>query len=342
MKRLLTTAFALLIGTGASLWAQNEILDAATQAAEQISRSEDIKAKAAKPDYWTRSIQTTLGLTNTQLTNWAAGGYNTVTIDSSIDGKAVYSKDLASWNNRLQLDYGFLYSEDKKGLLQQNKDRIYLESKVAYKTGKNSPVDYTASFDFRSQFANGYKYNTPGEGQSWKEAATLKSGAFAPAYANIALGIDYKPKNWLTVNIAPLTGGLTLCSIESLRKTYGMHLKDEDLDASVGSNYHSALLQLGAQVKVDFKAQFNDMLKYETQLVLFSDYLDKPQNQRVNWDNQINWKLAKYFSVAFKTWLIYDPRVMIADDRHPDGRPMVQFKEYFTFNFTYTFKPKSR
>lgn len=339
MGKTLCAALALLTGASVSALAQNEILDAATMAAEQIARSRDLEQKSEKPDWWTKSLMTSIGITNTQLTNWAAGGYNTVTIDSSIDGKAAYAKDLASWNNRIQLDYGFLYSEDKKGLLQQNKDRIYIESKLAYKTGKKSPVDYTASLDFRSQFSNGYKYNTPAEGQSWRDAATLKSGAFAPAYANIALGIDYKPKNWLTVNIAPLTGGLTVCSTKSLRKTYGMHLKRDGLDESVGGNYHSALLQLGAQFKMDFKAQLNEMLKYETQLVLFSDYLDKPLNQRVNWDNQINWKLAKYFSVTFKTWLIYDPKVKIADDTHPDGRALVQFKEFLTFNFTYTFKP---
>lgn len=339
MRRILAAATALLAGSCICMRAQNDILDAAAKAAQQISQSEDVKEEVQKPNWWTKSLVTAIGLTNTQLTNWAAGGYNTTTIDSSIDGKAAYSKGLASWNNRLQMDYGFLYSEDKKGLLQQNKDRIYLESKFAYKTGKNSPVDYTASLDFRSQFSNGYKYNTPAEGQSWKDAATLKSGAFAPAYLNIALGADYKPKDWFTVNIAPLTGGLTVCTIKSLRKTYGMHLKEDGLDESVGSNYRSALLQLGAQVKMDFKAQIND-IRYETQLVLFSDYLDKPLNQRVNWDNQISWQLAKYFSVSFKTWLIYDPKVLITDSDHPDGRPMVQFKEFLTFNFTYTFKPK--
>ena len=46
---------------------------------------------------------------------------------------ANYAKGKMLWNNRLQLDYGFLYSADKP-ILQKSKDRIYLESKWGYET----------------------------------------------------------------------------------------------------------------------------------------------------------------------------------------------------------------
>ena len=97
-------------------------------------------------------------------------------------------------------------------------------------------------------------------------------------------------------------------------------------------------------MKLDSKISINDVFDYQTQLVLFSDYLNKPQNMRVNWDNSINWKIAKYFSIAFKTFLIYDNDILIVKeddiDKYPAGRQRVQFKEYLTFNFTYTLKPK--
>lgn len=338
-RGVLIGAIALItvsIGAGA----QNEVLDAAAAAAAAVNSAAEVQKEVVRPSHWSKSLGLALGVTNTQLTNWVAGGYNTITLDTSIDGRADYKHELVSWVNRLQLDYGFLYSEDKKGLIQQNKDRIYLESKFGYKTGDKSHWSYTASVDFRSQFAHGYKYNSPSEGQSWHDAATLKSGTMAPGYLNVALGIDWRPKDWFTVNIAPLTGGATFCTIPSLRKTYGMHLKGEGLDEEVGTNYKSSLLQLGAQLKVDFKLAINNVFKYETQVVLFSDYLHNPLNLRINWDNRITWQIAKYFGIAFNTWLIYDPNVLIVDDKHPDGAPNIQFKEFLTFNLTYTFKSK--
>ena len=84
----------------------------------------------------------------------------------------------------------------------------------------------------------------------------------------------------------------------------------------------------------------NDNFAYSTQLVLFSDYLDKPQNVRVNWDNRIDWKIAKYFSLTLTTNLIYDDKVMVKTDqileKYPDGKKMIQFKESLAFGFSYT------
>ena len=95
---------------------------------------------------------------------------------------------------------------------------------------------------------------------------------------------------------------------------------------------------------MDAKVNINDNFSYSTQVVLFSNYLDKPQNLRVNWDNRIDWKLAKYFSFTITTNLIYDDKVMIISDKdkdqYPNGRQRVQFKESLAFGFTYTIASK--
>ncbi len=81
-------------------------------------------------------------------------------------------------------------------------------------------------------------------------------------------------------------------------------------------------------------------------MVLFSDYLDKPQNLRVNWDNRFDWKIAKYFSLTVTTNLIYDDKVMVKTEKimknHPDGKRMVQFKESLAFGFSYTIASRKR
>ncbi len=338
---------------------------AAAEAAAAIVAAPDVETPpepAAK--FWKTSLQTKLDLGQTSLTNWAAGGYNTVSLKTFIDANANYSKGSMFWNNRLQLDYGFLYSADKP-ILQKTDDRIYLESKWGYQATKN--LHYSAEYNFRSQFSNTYDYPTPsaradgsalGENEEynaadWRAARVLKSGLLSPAYTNLALGLDYKPLKWLTVNFAPITGGFVIVNDPLLRKSYSQPLKKEyegtaegdlplDENGNIDGNvYKAAKFEFGAQLKVDFKVNVNDNFAFSSQVVLFSDYLDKPQNLRVNWDNRIDWKIARFFSFTIMTNLIYDDNVIIqTPDDIKEGRPghqRVQFKESLSFGFVYTF-----
>ncbi len=328
MKRMLLILGAIALCVPA--FSQDDAQKAAAEAAAALVDAPQEEAPVAKPVYWTKSAVFDFGLNQTSLTNWAAGGFKNVTVSSAIDAKADYARDLASWANRLQLQYGFIWSEDKSNVLQKNNDRIYLESKFAYKTSKDSKWNYTASYDFRSQFTDTWGTYTQGDDELWV-ASDLKSGFFSPAYNNLAIGMEWKPADWFDVNISPLTGSLIICTNETLRKSYGMQLVEEG-----GDTYRNMLFQLGASVKANARFAINDNFNYETQLVLFTDYLDNPFRQnRVNWDNKITWQLAKYFKVGFSTWLIYDPIVEI------DGvTSKVQFKDFLSFNLTWTLGAK--
>jgi hypothetical protein len=253
--------------------------------------------------------------------------------------------------------------------VQKNTDRIYLESKYGHRI--TDKLNYSGQFTFRSQFTNSYNYNSPKDYEGdkpsrrdWMNARTLKSGFLSPAYFTVGLGIDWVPNpknNWLVVNFAPLTGGLTMVTDESLRKGYGLERKSKYKDETQypynitddsgnvvgyhGNYYKSAKWQLGAQLKVDLKLKINSNINYSSQLVLFSDYLDNPQNLRVNWDNRFNWVLAKYFTFSLTTFMIYDDNVLIKDesdiDKYPEGKKRIQFRELIGFGFSYTFpRPK--
>ena len=361
MKRLFTTVL-FAVGAICSLSAQ-DVQDLAAEAAMTMSEAPETTPEVEAPKYWATSLMTNLNIGQTQLTNWAAGGDNTVSFQGFMDGNANYTKDEMFWNNRLQLDYGFLYASSKP-ILQKSTDRIYLESKWGYKTEAMKNFYFSANYDFKSQFSTGYDYNTPEslvdengdhlEGgalkQAWKDARTLKSGFLAPAYTNLALGIDYKPTNWLSVNFAPITGGYVIVQDEALRKNYSMPLKkeyegmDEAELPTDGSQYQSSRFEFGAQLKVDAGVNINDDFKYTTQVVLFYNYLAGMKSPRVNWDNRIDWKLAKYFSLTLTTNLIYDDTIMITNpkdiEKFPEGRARVQFKESLAFGFTYTIASK--
>ena len=393
MKKLFLTIIAAMATIGTVAQAQ-DAQQAAADAAAAVSAAPEVAPKVEKPKYWSTSLKTQINVGQTGLFNWAAGGDNTVSLAAFIDGNANWKKDDMFWNNRLQLDYGFLYASSKP-LLQKSTDRIYLESKWGCKTPSMKNFYFSANYDFKSQFSTGYDYKTPSvpatypdgtpipEGtkldqlelkhqrELWKDARVLKSNFLAPAYTNLALGIDYVPAKWFSLNFAPLTGGFVIVKDAALRKSYSMDKTKsakalEERFASYdeatasdtekadyasyqnslenGTAYRSAKFEFGAQLKMDAKVNINDNFSYSTQVVLFANYLDIKHCPRINWDNRIDWKLAKYFSLTLTTNLIYDDQIMIKNDKdidkYPDGKARVQFKESIAFGFTYTIANK--
>ena len=329
MKKIF--AFISLISLSCTASFAQDAQTAAAEAARAIAAADSIATPVQKPQYWKFAAAFDLGFNQTSLTNWAAGGYNTLSLAAGIDVAANYAKDQTSWNNRLQLNYGFLWSADKKNLLQKSNDRIYLESKWAYKTSPTSKWNYTASLDFRSQFTDSYdNYEQNAETKEW--TGTLKSGFLSPAYTNLALGMEWKPADWFNINFAPVTGGVVITTNELLRANYGM----PKIEGS--ESYRPVLFQFGAQIKANANVSINDKFFFETQVVLFTDYLNKPfVYNRVNWDNKITWEAAKFFKIGLSTWLIYDPIVII-----DKVMSKVQFKEFLSLSFTYTLASKER
>ena len=345
---------ALLTATLAAS-AQNT-QEAAAAAAAALSAAEDVPEKVVKPQYWTNTVLTNINFGQTFLSQWAAGGYNTVSLAGNLDASANYAKEKLVGTNRLQLDYGFLWSADKP-ILQKSKDRIYLESKWGYETPIKN-LAYSASFDFKTQFNNNYNYKTPTDAQfaahpndesaAWREAArnNLKSGFFAPAYVNLGIGVLWTPAPWFSLNVAPLSGGAVFVTIPELRYTYGMDLVEGSTYATPKDAYaeqayeqfKSARVEFGTQVKADMAWVINDAFSYTTQVTLFYNYLTPKVEPRITWDNKVFWKLAKYFALTLSTNLIYDPRVVVRDldkDGKPDTKG-VQFKEFLEFGFTWT------
>ena len=92
---------------------------------------------------------------------------------------------------------------------------------------------------------------------------------------------------------------------------------------------------------MDARFNINDNFAYSTQVVIFANYLDMNHCPRINWDNRIDWKLAKYFSLTMTTNMIYDDTILIVTEKFPEGKKgIVQFKESIAFGFTYTIASK--
>jgi Outer membrane receptor for ferrienterochelin and colicins len=318
MKRLLC-AFAAVVISAVALYAQEV---PAAPAADEAAPAKD----TAK---WKKGLITQVGFSQLSLTNWSAGGSGSISLNTYFDAYGNMEKGKLFWDNEAQLGYGFIRSFDD-AYPKKSDDRIILDSKIGYKA--TQAWYYSAVFNFRSQMAKGYDYK-----KSWTEPI---SQFFAPAYFSLGIGIDYKPSKNFSLNIAPITGKTVFVSNPELRKSYGNYRINEDGTEDL----LFCKFELGAQIKADAKVEVENF-KLGTSLTLFSDYLDKPQNIKVNWDVNVDAKISKFFSVTLRTNLIYDDNIKCKDAVDKEtGAPIkvagVQFKELFSVGFSYTFGEK--
>lgn len=269
---------------------------------------------------WNRGIVTTIGFTQLSLMQWAAGGAGQLTLNTYVDAYLNMTKGKLLWNNELQAGYGFI--ENFETGYKKSDDRLIFDSKFGYKAAEK--LYLSVVYNFRTQFADGV--NSSNE---------LVSQFMAPAYTSLGLGIDYSPIKNLSINIAPVTGKVTMVKTPELRTRYG-NAEDQ-----------FARFELGAQVKFDGKVEVKDF-KVSTQVVLFSDYLNKPQNIKVNWDLSADAKISQYFSVNLRTNLIYDDNTLVPKVKYVDHEKIeydgkgIQLKEMFTIGLTYTFGEKKK
>lgn len=281
--------------------------------AKSLEIPEPVKPAEIVPNPWSKGALFQLGFSQMSLTNWAAGGFSSVALNAYVNMYNGWEVDQMFWQNRLQLAWGFINSFGDR--FKKSDDKIIFDSKYGYKAFNK--VFVSAAFNFRSQFSNSFNYPASGD-------KVLVSGPFSPAYFSFGIGMDYKPAKVLSINFSPLTSNLVIVAQESLRTKYGNRVDQP------------AKLELGAQLKIDYKHQLTKDLLIASNLVLFSDFLNKPQNIKVYWDLFVDTKINKYFSVNVRTNLIYDDNILIAD-KNGELDKRVQFKEILTVGFSYTF-----
>lgn len=267
---------------------------------------------AAVVKNWKKGVKTTLLFSQSSLSNWAAGGENAISTNFYLDLFANYSKGKAQWENNLGLAYGLIKQGDKD--FQKNDDKIDLTTKYGYKA--NSKWFYTALGNFRTQFSEGYKK---------VEDSVFVSDFFAPAYLTIALGMDYKHNEYLSLFLAPLTAKFTFVNDDRLSAegAYG-----------VDPGKHSRS-EFGGYIKAALTKKLMENVDLATQLQLFSNYLHNPQNIDVDWQFSLIMKINKYLTTNLNLNLIYDDDINIEYETGKTG-PRTQFKEVFGAGASFT------
>ena len=270
---------------------------------------------------WKFSGTTSLSLSQLSLTNWAAGGENSISGNALINLSANYETDKTSWENKLILGFGLIKQGNDP--TRKSDDQINLSSKLGLKAYEKWL--YTAMLGFNTQFAKGY--DNPGEDDRMKI-----SNFMSPGYLNLSLGMDFKPSDAFSLYLSPLASKFTF-------------VQDEDLSASGSYGLdpgQKTRAELGAYIKMTYNKEILKNVTLETKIDFFSNYFTNAQYIDVNWDLLLTFKINDYLSASLLTMLIYDYDIKFGEDTTGDGEydtfsEKVQFKELFGLGLSYTF-----
>lgn len=263
-----------------------------------------------------------LNFNQAALSNWSAGGdKSSLSLSTLLSLHAFYLKGKHSWDNSLDLAYGFVNTTSLGN--RKSDDRIDLVSKYGYDVGKKWYL--STLFNFRSQFAKGYNY---------PDATTkiLTSDFLAPAYVLLSLGMDYKPNDKFSVFISPATARWVIVRNDSLS-----HVGAFGVDSGKKSRF-----EFGAFVSVNYTANISANAVYKTKLDLYSNYLHNPQNIAIYWTNILAVKVTRLISMNLSVNVIYDDGIKSVKSDGTAGGPKPQIQEVMGIGLAYKFNNAGR
>ena len=310
MKKLLLYIF---VTTGIAAYSQNQL----------VATSEQVGDSTRKAAPWKISGIYSASLSQTSLTNWAAGGNNNVNVSGLFKQLAVYSKNKWVWNNLLEANFGYNFQKDFN---VKTDDRFEFTTRLDRELWKES-WRLSLFANLRTQFAEGY---------SNPEDTVRISNFMAPAYLTYGLGLTHKGKHF-SAYFSPAQVKNTIVLDDSL---FNANQFFNTADPNVQTlNVGGMRWELGAYLDIFYKQAVNERFEVASRLNLFSNYLDRPQNIDVNWEAIFLMKVASVLTVSLQLHLIYDNDVLVQNP-NAEGQfqsPGTQFKQILGVGLAYSF-----
>lgn len=285
-----------------------------------VVNAQDDKDKLEDGKWYLKGV-TGLSLSQTSLSNWAAGGESSVSGSAYVNGTLTRKSGNWLWANALALEYG-LTNSSTQGTRKVG-DNIDFTTQLGYST--NNKWFYTVMGDFKSQIGKGYNYTKDGE------KGNYISRFMAPGYSNISLGIEYRPNTIYSIYFSPAAGKLTF-----VQDKYLSDLGSFGVDP--GDKFKA---EFGTYLKGRFQKKIMENVELISTADLFTAYDKSFGNIDINWDVLLSMKINKFLSATINTTLKYDDdiqSVKLEDDGTEIKRgPRVQFKEMLGIGLAYNF-----
>lgn len=288
---------------------------------------------ALESEGWKKGGGINIGLAQSSFKNWAAGGENNILVNSNFFVYGNYKSGKNSWDNVFNGQYG-IQKIGKEGFTKAN-DTWTFNSR--YGRAISDKLNWAIDLELNSQFT-----------ASFNDEGGFVAGLLNPLKVNLGTGLDWKPNDNFSLYFSPLTAQVIYVQDEGIANA-GLYTEaGEHVDFGLGAMVKAAYTR-----DLMFNRAGEPILNYNTQLRLFTDYLDNPFTEiDVRWRNGLNAKIFKnLISASLSTDLIYehDTKIALDQDTNEDGvvdatealgrafGPRTQFSQLFTIGLGYTF-----
>jgi hypothetical protein len=259
----------------------------------------------------------------------AYGGNSNLNLQGVAHVEANMKKSRHSWDNSFDGKFGFIknFDDNNTGVntnVAKNADLLQLASKYLYDLQTNN-LKIGMGATFISQFTKTYDL---------AKNDFLISDFLAPGTLDLAPGLEWKPKPYLSFFFAPAMGRLTFVTNDSIISRTTENKFGNDKDQKVRS-------EVGAKLEIEFKKELVKNLVVRSKAQLFNNWsraqtqLDAINSSRtnidVNWQTDLFYKLTKNIAVQFGFQTRFDDDVRIKNSAQPGGFNPAQFQ--FTQNF---------
>lgn len=300
---------------------------------------------AAPESNWKHGGTVGFNMAQSHFDNWTAGGQDNINFLGLAKYGISYKKGNHKWDNEIDLQLGYNYFNLKKKPVKTD-DRIFLSSLYGYDVS-NDKWFLTAAFTFQTQFTDGFDYASG-------DTTTRISGFMAPGYLTLGIGVQWVPNEHFKVNLAPITGRMTIVTDQDLidAGAYGVKKPEyEEVTEIIGTDTVTFMRktsdgkgirwELGAQLTAEFNYEIFENVTFSSKLIAFYDYLYKSSDLNAvgekyncpvdfDWDNALIMKVNDWLSCNITARLVYD------EDIHPVSGPTFrQFKEVLSLGISY-------
>lgn len=310
--------------------------------------------KATADTGWIKGGFFSTNISNTTFANWASGGTNNTAFIANSSLFAIYhSKDMKNiWEHYLDLAYGVIRNGDgkirdvnspyfgKTNPFVKNEDKLVFTSKYGRKI--DDKLNFSGLFNLNTQMFQGWAKE-----DIFRENNHV-SNFLAQGFGYLSVGIDYKPKSWLSFYVSPITAKYTIVREQRLADlgVFGVTPAVYDYSDTVGGkapkkikNGETLRKELGWYANIFLKKDLAKNINLQSRLELFNNYQNFGQNIDVNWQNTLNMKINKYIAVSLINQLVYDYDV--DTDPSKEGKQIaIQFKNFFGIGFSAKFGDK--
>lgn len=261
---------------------------------------------------WTKKVGIGLDFSQLAFINPKVGaGENRIGLGGVANFLATYKKGKWVSDNVASLQFGAQRLGSKSNFFTKTIDELNLASRLGYKV---APKWYAAlDFSLRSQLTPTYNGNRLVAIDSEPNDRAIAK-FFAPANVMFIPGIDFRPNDKFSILMSPFTARFIIVADDNIA-ALGIH----------GNPWRSATdfdnvdAQFGASIKAKYEDKFlKDRITFNTTLLLFSNYLNNPQNIDVEWQTNTAVNIWKGLSLNLATSLYYDDDVLVQVDRDND------------------------